>query len=149
MKDEIDSLVERGILLPVSEPKEWVNQMAVVQKSNGKLRICIDPQPLNKVLVRERYKLPTFDDLIPELHGAKIFTKLDVKEAFHHVRLGEQSSKLTTMITPFGRLCWLRLPFGLSVSSEIFQRKLHEALCDLSSTFVIADDITVVGCGEN
>ena len=54
MKDEIDSLVERGILLPVSEPKEWVNQMAVVQKSNGKLRICIDPQPLNKVLVRER-----------------------------------------------------------------------------------------------
>ena len=128
MKDEIDSLVERGILLPVSEPKEWVNQMAVVQKSNGKLRICIDPQPLNKVLVRERYKLPTFDDLIPELHGAKIFTKLDVKEAFHHVRLGEQSSKLTTMITPFSRLCLLRLPFGLSVSSEIFQRKLHEAI---------------------
>lgn len=148
VKSEIDSLVERSILIPVTEPTEWVNQMAVVKKSNGQLRICIDPQPLNKVLLRERYKLPTFDDVISELHGAKLFTKLGVKEAFYYVKLDYESSKLTTMITPFGRFRWSRLPFGLSVSSEIFQRKLNEALQGLDGVFIIADDIIVAACGN-
>ena len=54
------------------------------------------------------------------------FSKLDVKEAYWHVRLDEASRKLTTMITPFGRYMWKRLPFGLKVSSEIFQRKIDD-----------------------
>ena len=58
------------------------------------------------------------------------------------------SSKLTKMITPFGRYRWARLPFGLKVSSEIFQRKLNEVLGDLDGVFTIADDIIVVGCGN-
>lgn len=148
VKEEIDKLVERGILVNVTEPTEWVNQMAVVRKANGNIRICIDPQPLNKVLVRERYKLPTFDDILPELNNARTFTKLDVQEAFWHVRLDQGSSRLTTMITPFGRFRWSRLPFGLSVSSEIFQRKLHESLSGLDGVLTIADDIIVAGCGE-
>ena len=148
VKQELDKLVERGILVPVEEPTEWVNQMAVVRKSSGSLRICLDPQPLNKVLKRERYRLTTFDDVLPNLNQAKLFTKMDVKEAFWHVRLDEESSKLTTMITPFGRFRWSRLPFGLCVSSEIFARKLNEALNGLEGIFVIADDIIVVGCGE-
>lgn len=149
VKHEIERLVERDILAVVTEPTKWVSQMAIVKKQNGNLRVCIDPQSLNKVLVRERYKLPTFDDILPELHNAKIFTKLDVKEAFYHVRLDEESSKLTTMLTPFGRYRWKRLPFGLNVSSEIFQRKLCEALKGLDGVFTIADDIIVVGCGES
>ena len=148
VKTELDKLVERGILVPVEEPTEWVNQMAVVRKSTGSLRICLDPQPLNKVLKRERYRLTTFDDVLPNLNQPKLFTKMDVKEAFWHVRLDEESSKLTTMITPFGRFRWSRLPFGLCVSSEIFARKLNEALNGLDGIFVIADDIIVVGCGE-
>lgn len=149
VKEEINNLVDRGILVPVIEPTEWVNQMAVPSKRNGKIRICLDPQPLNKVLVRERYKLPTFEDILPELNNAKIFTKLDVKEAYWHVRLNEESSYLTTMITPFGRFRWTRLPFGLSVSSEIFERKLNEALNGLDGVFTIADDIIVAGCGDS
>lgn len=148
VKDELNKLVDRGVLIPVTEPTEWVNQMAVPRKRNGNIRICLDPQPLNKVLIRERYKLPTFEDILPQLNNAKIFTKLDVKEAYWHVRLDEESSYLTTMITPFGRFRWSRLPFGLSVSSEIFQRKLNEALNGLEGVFTIADDIIVVGCGE-
>ena len=74
VKAELDILEERGIIVPVSDPTEWVNQMAVVRKSTGKIRICIDPQPLNKVLIRERYKLPTFKDILPELSNAKVFT---------------------------------------------------------------------------
>ena len=75
------------------------------------------------------------------------FSKLDVKEAYWHVRLDEASSKLTTMITPFGRYVWKRLPFGLKVSSEIFQ--IDEALGDLDGVFNIVDDVVIVGCGNS
>ena len=143
VKCELDNLVQRGILKPVTEPTRWVSQMAVVRKSNGRLRLCIDPQALNSALMREHFRLPTLDDVLPELANAKIFSKLDVKEAYWHVRLDEASSLLTTMITPFGRFRWIRLPFGLKVSSEIFQRKLHEAIGDLNGVFSIADDILV------
>lgn len=81
------------------------------------------------MLIRERYKLPTYDDILPQLNNAKIFTKLDIKEAYWHVHLDDESSYMTTMITPFGRFRWSRPPFGLSVASKIFQRKLYEAQC--------------------
>lgn len=77
--------------------------MAVVHKPNDKLRICIDPQPFNSALKREHYKLPVLDDVLPKLEDAKVFRKLDVREAYWHVRLDEESSKLITMITLFGR----------------------------------------------
>ena len=86
--------------------------------------------------------------MLPKLEKAKLLSKLDVKEAFWHVRLDETSSKLTTMITPFGRFRWARLPFGLKVSSEIFQRKLTEALNGLDGISPIIDDIIIAGCGQ-
>ena len=115
----------RGILIPIDEPTDWVSQMTVVRKPNGKLHLCIDPQPLNMALKREHYKLPTIDDVMSKLNKAKVFTKLDVKEAFWHVKLDKASSKPTTMITPFSRYRWTRLPFSLKVSSEIFQKKIN------------------------
>ena len=148
VKKELDTLVKRKILIPVNEPTDWVNQMAIVQKKNGDLRICIDPQHLNKVLKREHYRLPTFEDTLPQFENAKIFSKLDIKEAYWHVRLDQKSSLLTTMITPYGRFRWTRLPFGLCVSGEIFPKKLAEALEGLSGCINVADDIVVAGCGN-
>ncbi|KAL5017694.1 hypothetical protein ScPMuIL_005222, partial [Solemya velum] len=148
VKAELDRLVAKGVLVPMTEPTNWVSQMAVVHKANGNLRLCIDPQPLNAALMREHYRLPVLDDVLPKLKNAKVFSKLDVKEAYWHVRLDEASSKLTTMITPFGRYRWTRLPFGLKVSSEIFQRKLDEALGNLGGVFCIVDDVIVAGCDQ-
>ena len=145
---ELNDLTAKGIISPINEPTDWVSQMAVVKKKNGSLRICIDPQPLNVALKREHFKLPVLDDILPDLRNAKIFTKLDVKHAFWHVKLDDESSKLTTMNTPFGRFRWNRLPFGLKVSSEIFQKRLSNALSGLNGTFAIADDIIVVGQGD-
>ena len=82
MKKELDSLVKRSVLIPVETPTKWVSQMAVVRKTNGKLRLCIDPQPLNTALMREHYRLPTFDDVLPKLHNAQVFSRVDIKEAF-------------------------------------------------------------------
>ena len=98
--------------------------------------------------MREHFKMPALDDVLPSLHNATVFTKLDVKEVFWHVRLDEQSSLLTTMITYFGRFRWERLPFGLPVSSEIFQKRLTEALDGLKGVICVADDIIVVGRGD-
>ena len=92
--------------------------------------------------------MPTLEDVLPKLHKAKVFTKLDVKEAFWHIKLDAQSRELTTMITPFGRYRWARLPFGLKVSSEVFQKRLKDALCDLQGVTCVADDIIVIGCGD-
>ena len=120
--------------------------MAVVHKSSGKLRICIDPQALNAALKRECNKLPVL--VLPKLKDAKVFSKLDVREAYWHARLDEELSKLTTMFTPFGRYRWKRLLFGLKVSSEIFQRKLDEALGGLAGVFSVVDDVVIAGCGQ-
>ena len=76
-----------------------------------------------------------------------MFSKIDIKEAYWHVKLDEQSSKLMTMITPSGLYCWARLPFGLKVSSELFQKRLHHAIADLNGVVCVADDIIIVGCG--
>lgn len=65
------------------------------------------------------------------------------------MKLDEESSRLTTMITPFGRDRWAKLPFGLKVSSEIFQRKLDEVFGNMTGVFSVVDDIIIAGCGEN
>ena len=125
-------MVSTGVIEPVDKPTEWVSQMAILEKANGSLRICIDPQPLNVALKRENFKLLTFDETIPKLLNAKIFSRLDVESACWHVKLDEASSDLTTVTTCFR---WKRLPFGLKVSSEIFQSvfympwKVYLALC--------------------
>ena len=107
VKEELDRLVGKGVLVPMTEPTKWGSKMAVVHKP-------IDPQPLNEALKREHYRLPVPDD-VPR--DAKVFSKLDVREAYWHVKLDVESSKLTTMIIPFGRYRWKRLRFGLKVSS--------------------------------
>ena len=113
--------------------------MAMGEKKKGNIRICVDPQQLNKALKRQHYKMPTLDDILPNLNNAEIFNRFDVKEAFYHAKLDEDSSDLTTIITPFGRYRWKRLPFGLSVSSEIFQQRLNEALEGLPGCTNVAD----------
>ena len=123
--------------------------MVAVPKANGaKLRICLDPKDLNRAVQRENYPLPTIEDIATRLHGAKVFTKLDVRNGFWHVKLSEESSYLTTFNSPFGRYRWKRLPFGISSAPEVFQRKMHELIEGLTGIEVVADDFIVVGYGD-
>ena len=83
----------------------------------GKIRLCIDPKPLNKALKRSYYPLPVIEHLLPKLTNARVFTVVDAKNGFWHVQLDEQSSLLTTFGTPWGRYKWTRRPFGISDST--------------------------------
>ena len=147
VRSELEQLVKNGVITP--EPTMWISALLVVTKPNGKIRICIDPKPLNKALHRNHYPMPTIEDIIPDLKKAKVFSTVDAKDAFWHVLLDEESSKLTTFQTPFGKFRWLRLPFGISVAPEEFQRRIHNALSGLDGIACIADDILVYGSGAN
>ena len=110
-----------GVIKKVDTPTDWVSSLVIVKKPNGKLRICIDPKPLNQALKRSHYPLPVVDDILPELAKAKVFSVCDVKNGFWHVELDQESSYLTTFGTPFGRYRWLKMPFGISQAPEYFQ----------------------------
>ena len=145
LKAELERLTKMGVIESVNEPTPWVNQMVIVEKKSGDLRICLDPRNLNQALKREHYQLPILEDTLHNMSESKVFTKLDVSSAYWHVELDEPSSLLTTFQTPFGRFRWRRLAFGLSASSEIFQKKILEAIDGLDGVECIADDVVVHG----
>ncbi|XP_032241511.2 uncharacterized protein K02A2.6-like [Nematostella vectensis] len=149
LKNEIDRLVGLGVLQSVDVPTEWVSSMVVVKKPNGKIRLCIDPKPLNKALKRNRYPLPVIDDLLPQLTNAKVFSVVDAKNGFWHIQLDDKSSFLTTFGTPWGRYRWTRMPFGIAPAPEEFQRRLVQALEGLEGVKPIFDDILIFGKGDS
>ena len=105
-------MTAKEIIVPVTEPTEWVSALAIATKKSGELRVCVDPRSLNKALRREHYKPPTLDDVLPELSKARIITTVDLRQGYWHVRLDEDSLRRTTFATPHGRYRWLRLPYG-------------------------------------
>ena len=148
LKAELDKMTEQGIITPVTAPTPWVSSLVVVPKKNGMLRLCLDPKDLNKAVQREHYPLPTIEDIATRLHGAKVFTKLDVRSGFWHITLDQASSYLTTFNTPFGRFRWRRMPFGIRSAPEVFQRRMHELIEGMPQVEVIADDFVVVEKGN-
>ena len=148
LKATLEDLVKQEILAPVTEPTPWISSMVVVPKKNGTLRICLDPQDLNKAILREHYPLPTIEEIATRLHGAKVFTILDVRKGFWHVPLDESSSFLTTFHTPFGRYRWKRMPFGICSAPEVFMRRMHEMVEGLHGLEVVVDDFVAVGFGS-
>ena len=99
-QEELERLVERGIKATVSQPTDWISATVVVMKPNGKVRLCLDPKPLNKALKRNHYPMPIIDYLLPELCKARVFSVVDVTNGFWHVQLDDESSKLITFATP-------------------------------------------------
>ena len=148
LSGELKRLEEVGVITKVEGPTPWVSQVVIAHKKSGDLRICIDPQELNKALIRERFTLPILEEKLHELGQSRLFTMADLSSGYWHVELDEQSSLLTTFQTCHGRYRWLRLPFGTSVSAEIFQRKLLEALDGLPGIVCIADDVIIHGKDE-
>ena len=145
VKKELDRMVDSGVIRPVTEPTEWCTPMVPVPKAKGGVRICVDLQRLNKAVKREHLVLPTLDDIAPNLAGSVLFSSLDAESGFWQIPLEPESQKLTTFISPFGRFCFQRLPFGITSASEIFQRKMQELLEGHEGVEVIVDDILVHG----
>ena len=145
VKEEIQRMETLGVIAPIDEPTEWCAGIVVAPKPNGKIRICVDLTHLNQYVCRERLILPAVDETLAKLSGANVFTKLDATAGFWQVPLHPESVPLTTFITPFGRYCFHRLPFGISSAPEHFQKRLTQMLSGLEGTVCHADDILVFG----
>ncbi|KAL0175066.1 hypothetical protein M9458_031034, partial [Cirrhinus mrigala] len=145
VEEELRRMKCLGIIESVTEPTEWVAPMVPVVKPSGKIRICVDLKRLNKSAQREKLILPALDDILHRLAGSTVFSSLDAASGFWQIPLDEESARLTTFITPLGRFCFKRLPFGVTSAPEIFQRKMCELLRDHEGTIVYMDDILVSG----
>ena len=120
LKKKLYKMEQKGLIAKVDEPTDWVSSAVYVKKRNGQLRVCLDPRELNKHVKIPKLCLPTIDDVTSRLAKAQVFTVLDAKDGFLQVKLDEDSSKLTTFQTPFGRYKWLGMPFGIYSASEEF-----------------------------
>lgn len=145
LKDELDRMENLGVIVKQEDPTAWVNSLVTVLKPNGKLRVCIDPSDLNRAIQREHFPLKTVEEVVSRMPGAKIFSKLDLTSGFWQLKLDEESSKLCTFNTPFGRYRFTRLPFGVKSAPEVFQRVISEMVSDLEGTEAIIDDILIWG----
>ncbi len=149
LKNELDSLVSQGIISPVTYPTDWVNSFVCVTKSNGNIRLCLDPRDLNRAVKRPHYVTPTLEDVLCRLHGAKYFSILDARSGYWNLKLDEESADLTTFNTVHGRFRFNRLPFGISCAQDEFQRAIDNTFGDIPNVLGIADDIVVVGYAED
>lgn len=147
VKNEINKMVNHGILEKVVEPTDWVHPIVVVQKPNNQIRICMDPRKLNMYIKREHYPIPTQQNLFSQIEG-EYFTVLDASSAFLQIPLERESSFLCTIATPFGRYKFNRLPYGLSSSPEVYQKTIDSIFEDLDGTLIYVDDILVFGKTE-
>jgi hypothetical protein len=144
-KAEIERLVREGIIAPVKTHTDWVNSLVSVDKPDGSLRLCLDPSDVNKCIERNQYHMKSIEEISAELHGSKHFTLMDAKSGYWQVKLNKQSSFITTFNTPWGKYRFLRLPFGLKVSSDIFQERLDSVLKHARGVTGIADDCLITG----
>ena len=145
VKEELARMEKLGVIRKVDKPKTWCAGMVTVPKSNGKIRIGVDLTKLDENVCRETYALPKIDTLLGEIGEFTVFTIIDANSGFWLEKLAENSQLLTTFLTPFGRYCFQRLPFGLKSAPERFQKRMLNELEGLEGVICIMDDILVHG----
>ena len=100
---------------------------------------------MNKAIRRPVYTIPTIEEKLPLLKNAKVFTFVDVSEAFHTIELDDESSLLTTFMGPDGRYCFTRMPFGISSGPEEYQRRQHEFLHGFLESSILQTTFAYLG----
>ena len=145
VKAELERMEQMGVVSRVREPTDWCSSMVVVPKADGSVRICVDLSRLNESVRREHHPLPAVEQALAQLAEAQIFSKIDANSGFWQIPLAKESALLTTFITPFGRFCFNRWPFGITSAPEHFQRRMSEILHDVEGAVCLMDDILVHG----
>jgi hypothetical protein len=138
----LDNL-NKGFIAPSQAP--YASPVLFVRKPNGGLRFCIDYRKLNAITRKDRYPLPLIDETLARISRAKVFTKLDIRQAFHRIRIDPASEDLTTFRTRYGSYKCKVLPFGLTNGPATFQHYMNETLMEYLDDFCTAylDDILI------
>ena len=121
---------ELGVIERIEGPTPWVSPIVVTPKpkSPGKVRVFVDMRQANKAVKRERHVTPTVKEMIRDLNGARVFSKLDLNQGYNQLELAPESRYITTFGTHMGLMRYKRLNFGISSAAEIFQNVIRETL---------------------
>lgn len=143
LRRTLDDLLAKGFIRPSSSP--WGAPVLFAPKKDGGLRFCIDYRGLNKQTVKNAYPLPRADDLIDQLHGAKIFSKVDLRSGYWQIPISAEDVTKTAFRTRYGHFEWLVLPFGLTNAPAAFMDLMHKIFADLLDRGVVIflDDILI------
>uniref|UniRef100_A0A3B3DGY8 Gypsy retrotransposon integrase-like protein 1 n=1 Tax=Oryzias melastigma TaxID=30732 RepID=A0A3B3DGY8_ORYME len=148
MQEYIEDALASGLIRPSSSPAGA--GFFFVKKKDGGLRPCIDYRGLNQITIKNRYPLPLISSAFELLQGACIFSKLDLRNAYHLIRVREGDEWKTAFNTQAGHYEYLVMPFGLTNAPAIFQNMVNDVLGDMVNKFVFVylDDILIFSRSE-
>ena len=143
LKEEVERLVKFGVLRKVNK-SEWGSPVFVIKKPDDSLRSLADLRKVNSMIKRCPYPIPKIQDMLLKLEGFRWATSLDLNMGYYHIELTPDASKICTVVLPWGKYEYLRLPMGLCNSPDIFQEKMSELMEGLEFAKAYLDDLLVI-----
>src|SRR5699024_9797935 len=130
----LDNL-NKGFIVPSQSP--YASPILMARKPGGGLRFCVDYRKLNSINRKDRYPFPLIDEVMARISQAKVFTKPDIRQGFHRIRMHPDSEEYTTFRTRYGSYKYRVMPFRLTNGPATFQRLMNDIFMDMLDDFVI------------
>nr|GFA03722.1 putative reverse transcriptase domain-containing protein [Tanacetum cinerariifolium] len=143
LSEQLWELSEKGFIRPSSSP--WGAPVLFVKKKDGSFRMCIDYRELNKLTIKNRYRLPRIEDLFDQLQGSSVYSKIYLRSGYHQLRIHEEDIPITTFRTRYGHYEFQVMPFGLTNAPAVFMDLMYRVRKPYLDKFVIVfiDDILI------
>ena len=109
-------------------PTPCLSPLVVLNNKTGDIRVCVDMHRANEAVVRERHPIPTIDEILEDMSGAVVFSKLNLKWGYHQIELKPESRSLATFVTHTGLWLYWRLMFGVSSAPATYQHIICQVL---------------------
>ena len=135
MKKQLEELIEEGFIRPTISP--WRAPAMFVKKKDGSMRLCIDYRQLNQVTIKNKYPLPWIDDLLDQLKGATVFSKIDLRFGYWQLRISEAHIPKNVFRTRYGHYEFIVMPFGLTNAPAAFMSLINKIFQMYLDRFVI------------
>jgi len=144
MKEETKKLLSAGHIREIQYP-EWLANVVIVKKANGKWRMCVDFTNLNKACPKDSYPLPNIDALVDNASGCKMLSFLDAFSGYNQIKMHPRDDSKTTFMTETCSYCYKVMPFGLKNAGATYQRLIDKVLAPMLGRNVQAyvDDMVV------